>query len=178
MNEKQQQRLTVIAFVLAGVVVTVALVLLALEENVNLFYEPERIANGTAPIATPIRGGGMVADGSIVHDEVGIGVRFVLTDYVGNDFEVYYQGLLPGLFREGEGTLVIGQLDEDRVFQADKVLTKHDEKYIPPEIHDVLEESSESADADGSGKEEVSVSDNALSVSATTSALLAQDSSE
>ena len=172
MNEKQQQRLTVIAFVLAGVVVTVALVLLALEENVNLFYEPERIANGTAPIATPIRGGGMVADGSIVHDEVGIGVRFVLTDYVGNDFEVYYQGLLPGLFREGEGTLVIGQLDEDRVFQADKVLTKHDEKYIPPEVHDVLE----GDDADGSGEEEVSVSDNALSVSAAPAALLTQES--
>ena len=171
MNEKQQQRLTVIAFVLAGAVVTVALVLLALEENVNLFYEPERIVNGTAPIATPIRGGGMVADGSIVHDEVGIGVRFVLTDYVGNDFEVYYQGLLPGLFREGEGTLVIGQLDEDRVFQADKVLTKHDEKYIPPEIHDVLE-----GDDAESGEEEVSVSDNALSVPAAPPALLTPES--
>ena len=170
MNPKRQQRLTVIAFVLAGAVVTLALVLLALEENVNLFYEPERIVNGEAPEGITIRAGGMVADDSIVHDEVGIGVRFVLTDYVGHDFKVYYQGLLPGMFREGEGTLVTGQLDEDRVFQAKQVLTKHDEKYIPPEVHDMLE--------DAPTEDEAALSSHALSLPTAMPAPAVQDASD
>lgn len=139
MNPRRRQRLTAISFVLVGAMTTLALVLFALEENVNLFYEPVRIVNGEAPLATPIRAGGMVADGSIVHDDTGLGVHFVLTDYRGNDFEVYYNGILPGMFREGQGTLVTGELDADRVFQAQQVLAKHDENYMPPEIHDILD---------------------------------------
>ena len=137
MNPRRRQRLTAVSFVLAGATVTLALVLLALEENVNLFYEPARIVNGEAPPATTIRAGGMVADGSVLHDATGLGVRFVLTDHRGNDFEVYFNGILPGMFREGQGTLVTGQLDEDRVFQAEEVLAKHDENYLPPELHDI-----------------------------------------
>lgn len=138
MNPYRRQRLTVVSFVLGGAAIALTLVLLALEENVNLFYEPARIVNGEAPTGRTIRAGGMVADDSVVHDDTGLGVRFVLTDYRGNDFEVYYNGILPGMFRVGQGTLVTGQLDQDRRFQAREVLAKHDENYLPPELHDVL----------------------------------------
>ena len=97
------------------------------------------MAGGEAPFGVDIRAGGMVAAGSVVHDDTGLGVRFVLTDYQGHDFEVAYTGILPGMFREGEGILVTGQLAEDGTFQAREVLAKHDENYLPPELHDIAE---------------------------------------
>ena len=133
----RKQRLAAVLFVLAGTAVTLALVLLALEENVNLFYEPAKVVGGQAPIGVDIRAGGMVAAGSVAHDETGLGVYFVLTDYEGHDFKVAYAGILPGMFREGQGILVMGQLAADGVFQAQEVLAKHDENYMPPELHDI-----------------------------------------
>ena len=83
----------------------------------------------------------MVADGSVAHDEEGLGVSFVLTDYKGSEFTVRYTGILPGLFREGQGILVLGRLDEAGVFQAEEVLAKHDENYMPPELSDMAQDS-------------------------------------
>ena len=137
MNAVRRQRLAAVAFVLGGAAATSALVLLALEENVNLFYEPAKVAGGEAPAGVTIRAGGMVAEGSIVHDDTGLGVRFVLTDHRGHDFAVSYVGILPGMFREGEGTLVTGQLDAEGVFHATEVLAKHDENYMPPELQPI-----------------------------------------
>ena len=134
MNTRRRNRLVATVFLLGGTAITAALVLTALEENVNLFYPPERVVNGDAPSGVTIRAGGMVADGSVAHDADGLGVSFVLTDYQGSDFTVRYVGILPDLFREGQGILVTGELDGGRVFQASEVLAKHDENYMPPEL--------------------------------------------
>ena len=139
MTPHRRQRLAAVLFVLCGSAATLALALLALQENVNLFYEPAKVAGGAAPAGVDIRAGGMVAAGSVVHDDTGLGVRFVLTDYQGHDFEVAYTGILPGMFREGEGILVTGRLGEDGRFEAREVLAKHDENYMPPELHDIAE---------------------------------------
>ena len=140
MTPRRKQRMAAVVFVLAGSAVTLALVLFALEENVNLFYEPAKVVGGEAPPGVDIRAGGMVAAGSVVHDETGLGVRFVLTDYEGHDFEVAFTGILPGMFREGQGILVMGQLGQNGVFQAQEVLAKHDENYLPPELHDIAQQ--------------------------------------
>ena len=134
MNTRRRNRLVATVFLLGGTAVTAALVLTALEESVNLFYPPERVVNGDAPTGVTIRAGGMVADGSVEHDASGLGVSFVLTDYRGSDFVVHYVGILPDLFREGQGILVTGELDDGRTFQASRVLAKHDENYMPPEL--------------------------------------------
>ena len=141
MNPRRRQRLAAVAFVLGGVAATTALVLFALEENANLFYEPAKIVGGEAPVGVTIRAGGMVAAGSVAHDETGLGARFTLTDHRGHDFRVAYTGILPDMFREGQGTLVTGRLDGEGLFRAEEVLAKHDENYMPPEVQDVLEES-------------------------------------
>ena len=135
MNRKRSQRLVATLFLIAGVGVTLSIVLLALEENINLFYEPEKVVSGEAPHGVVIRAGGMVVDGSVEHAVEGLGVRFALTDpRGGHTFWVEYVGLLPGLFREGQGILVRGELTPAGVFQADEVLAKHDENYMPPEL--------------------------------------------
>ena len=135
MNKKRGQRLVATMFLLAGVGVTLSFVMLALEENINLFYEPEKVVNGEAPLGVEIRAGGMVVDGSVEHAIEGLAVKFALTDpRGGHTFWVEYVGLLPGLFREGQGILVRGELLSSGVFQADEVLAKHDENYMPPEL--------------------------------------------
>jgi len=134
MNPQRKQRLIVVMFLLVGAGVTVGLTLMALNENLNLFYPPDQIVSGEAPTGARIRAGGMVMAGSVARQPNGLDVHFVLTDYEGADFEVRYSGILPDLFREGQGILVQGQLGADGVFQADEVLAKHDENYMPPEL--------------------------------------------
>ena len=134
MNTRRRNRLVATVFLLGGTAITVALVLTALDESVNLFYPPARVVNGDAPAGITIRAGGMVAEGSVTHDASGLGVSFVLTDFRGSDFTVRYVGILPDLFREGQGILVTGELDGERVFRAAQVLAKHDENYMPPEL--------------------------------------------
>ena len=133
----RRQRLAVVLFLLFGSALTIGVVLFALQENIDLFYEPQKIVGGEAPIAKRIRAGGMVEKGSLDFESEGLGVSFVLSDLRGSRFEVRYKGLLPGLFREGQGVLVVGQLDASRVFYAKEVLAKHDENYMPPELVDM-----------------------------------------
>ncbi len=137
MNPKRRNRLLVVLFLVAGSGVTLALVLVALNDNLNLFYPPDQVVGGEAPANTPIRAGGMVLDGSVQRADDGLGVAFVLTDYKGSEFTVAYSGILPDLFREGQGILVQGKLDAEGVFQAREVLAKHDENYMPPELMDI-----------------------------------------
>ena len=137
----RRQRLAVVLFLLFGSALTIGVVLFALQENIDLFYEPQKIVGGEAPIAKRIRAGGMVEKGSLDFESEGLGVSFVLSDLRGSRFEVRYKGLLPGLFREGQGVLVVGQLDASRVFYAKEVLAKHDENYMPPELVDMGPES-------------------------------------
>ncbi len=137
----RRQRLAIVLFLLFGSALTMGVVLFALQENIDLFYEPQKIVGGEAPIAKRIRAGGMVEKGSLDFESEGLGVSFVLSDLRGSRFEVRYKGLLPGLFREGQGVLVVGQLDTSRVFYAKEVLAKHDENYMPPELVDMGAES-------------------------------------
>ncbi len=134
MNPIRRNRLIAVTFLLVGAGVTVALVLTALNENINLFYPPDQIVSGEAPVGPRIRAGGMVKEGSVQHAEDSLEVKFVLSDLAGSDFTVTYAGMLPDLFREGQGVLCTGRLGEDGVFVAEEVLAKHDENYMPPEL--------------------------------------------
>lgn len=134
MNRKRRNRLFIVVFLVSGAAVTVGLTLAALNENLNLFYPPDQVVGGQAPVDARIRAGGMVMDGSVARQANGLDVHFVLTDHEGSEFEVRYSGILPDLFREGQGVLVHGMLRADGVFQADQVLAKHDENYMPPEL--------------------------------------------
>ena len=134
MHPLRRKRLIVIVFIMAGVAVTATLALTALEQNINLFYPPEQVVGGEAPVGKRIRVGGMVLEDSVVRASDSLDVDFVLTDRRGSEVGVRYSGMLPDLFREGQGILVTGELDQGGVFQADEVLAKHDENYMPPEL--------------------------------------------
>ncbi len=134
MNEVRRRRIYVLAFLCVGGALTFALAIIALQANINHFYLPDAVVDGTAPIDRQIRAGGMVVEGSIRHDESGLGVSFDLTDLENSTFSVHYKGLLPSLFRESQGAIVVGRLQDDGVFHAEQVLAKHDENYVPPEL--------------------------------------------
>ena len=134
MPPRRRNRLLGVAFVLAGSGAAVALMLSAANESLNLFYPPNKVVNGEAPVGVGIRAGGMVLEGSVARAPDSLQVAFTLTDRQGADFQVLYDGILPDLFREGQGILVRGQLAADGVFQAEEVLAKHDENYMPPEL--------------------------------------------
>lgn len=138
MNPLRKQRLLIILGVLAGLGAAVGLVLYSLSQNINLFYTPQQIVSGEAPEGAQMRVGGLVVDGSVRRDENGLGVLFDLTDGVGT-FTVRYEGILPDLFREGQGIVANGTLLRRDYFEAEEVLAKHDELYMPPEVQQALE---------------------------------------
>lgn len=138
MNAKRKQRLYLVLLLVAGVSVAVGLAMYALSQNINLFYSPTQIAQGEAPKNTRIRAGGMVVDGSVIRDQQSLKVQFDMTDYA-ETVTVEYTGILPDLFREGQGIVAQGSLDEQGVLQAVEVLAKHDENYMPPEVAEALE---------------------------------------
>ncbi|TXI84910.1 MULTISPECIES: cytochrome c maturation protein CcmE [unclassified Cupriavidus] len=114
-----------------------ALALAALRENINLFYTPSQIVAGEAPHGARIRAGGLVEAGSLARTGDSLALRFNVTDGV-RSIVVRYRGILPDLFREGQGIVALGRLDENGMLQADEVLAKHDEKYMPPEAMHAL----------------------------------------
>jgi len=135
---RKRQRLYM---VLAGMVLlsgAVALVLAALDENLSYFYDPSNISE--APPGRSIRLGGLVEEGSVERQADGLTVTFRVTD-MANSIDVTYKGLLPDLFREGQGVITQGTLGPDRVFVAREVLAKHDETYMPREVADALKKS-------------------------------------
>ena len=132
MNPLRKKRLLIILAILAGVAIAVALALSALQQNINLFYTPTQIANGEAPQDTRIRAGGMVAKESLKRTGDSLDVEFVVTDFA-KSVTIRYRGILPDLFREGQGIVALGKLNADGVLIADEVLAKHDENYMPPE---------------------------------------------
>lgn len=140
MNPKRKQRLFIVLFIVFGVGAAVGLTMYSLSQNINLFYSPTQIAAGEAPQGTRIRAGGMVVDGSVKRDQESLHVEFGITDYE-KSVTVHYNGILPDLFREGQGIVAQGELDENNVLQAAEVLAKHDENYMPPEVADALEKS-------------------------------------
>ena len=150
MNPVRKKRLFIILAILAGVGIAVALALSALQQNINLFYTPTQIASGEAPTDTRIRAGGMVRDGSVQRSQDSLEVQFVVTDFA-KDVTIRYHGILPDLFREGQGIVALGKLDAEGVLVADEVLAKHDEKYMPPEVTKALKESGQMAPAKKEG---------------------------
>ncbi len=133
MKPQRKQRLMLVGFLFVGTAAVVGFLLLALEQNVDLFYPPAKVVSGEAPVNQRMRAGGMVLEGSVQRDD-SLDVSFVLSDMAGADFEVRYTGILPDLFREGQGIVATGKLNADGVFIAEQVLAKHDENYMPPEL--------------------------------------------
>ena len=136
MTPKRRQRLAMVGLIVVGCTIATGLALLALRENINLFFSPSQIVDGTAPSNTTIRLGGMVVSGSIQRGD-NLGVTFVLTD-LAEQVTVAYEGILPDLFREGQGIVTQGKLDSTGRFLAEQVLAKHDETYMPPVVNDAL----------------------------------------
>ena len=124
------------SFVVAASLV-VGLIAYMMGQNANYVYTPAQIAAGEAPQSVNIRAGGMVVDGSVVRSPDSLDVRFTVTDGMAT-LDVQYGGILPDLFAEGEAAIASGKLDEYLVLQANEVLAKHDENYMPPEVADAL----------------------------------------
>ena len=138
MHPKRKRRLYTLVFVLLGLGGTTAVLMSALEQNINMFYPPAEVVSGQAPQATTIRAGGMVLEDSVARAADSLRVQFVITDRNGSEFPVVYEGILPDLFREGQGIIVKGELNNGQ-FVAAEVLAKHDENYMPPELMDMAE---------------------------------------
>lgn len=132
---RKQRRLALILSGLATLSLAVGLVMFALRDNIVFFYGPSELAQKATPGAR-LRLGGLVKTGSLQR-EGNQTVRFVVTD-MKQDVAVSYTGLLPDLFREGQGVVAEGAIGEDHVFRADSVLAKHDERYMPREVADAL----------------------------------------
>lgn len=131
MHPLRRRRLLVGLLLLAMTGTATALVLYALRENLNLFYPPEDFAAGKVPVGRTVQLGGVVKAGSLVRDASGLSLRFLVKDFKA-EVPVVYTGLLPDLFGEERGAVATGQLGEDGVFRAVRILAKHDENYQPP----------------------------------------------
>jgi cytochrome c-type biogenesis protein CcmE len=137
MKSRTQRKLFILV-VLAGITIAGFLTYRALQENLLYFFSPTQVAAGEAPART-FRLGGMVVEGSVKRETGTLNVSFVVTDNV-HSVPVKYSRVLPDLFREGAGAVVVGRMAGDE-FVADEVLAKHDENYMPPEVAEALEKS-------------------------------------
>lgn len=135
-----------VIMVLFGVSIATVLGLTAFEENLLYFYSPTQVAAGEAPDNRSFRIGGLVVNGTVKRDMEGLGVQFDLTDNA-ETMTVEYTGILPDLFREGQGIVAMGKLQPGGLFIAEEVLAKHDEKYMPPEVAGALKATEEAAKA-------------------------------
>ncbi len=139
MHPMRRRRLILVLVIVLGVGVATGLTLYALQQNINLFYSPSQIVAGQAPLQRSIRVGGLVAPGSVQRQPDSLKVVFALTD-TAQQIEVHYEGILPDLFREGQGIIAHGVLTDNGTVRADEVLARHDENYMPPEVAGSLKE--------------------------------------
>ena len=142
----RQKRMATVAAILVGVGIATAFALQAFQKNLLYYYSPTQILAGEAPASRSIRVGGLVQDGSVQRAPGSLEVRFTLTDYA-HTIGVSYTGVLPDLFREGQGIIARGRLAGDGMFVAEEVLAKHDENYMPPEVKDSLKPHADAAQA-------------------------------
>jgi len=145
MNKRSKRKVMVI-MVLFGVSIATVLGLTAFQENLLYFYSPTQVAAGEAPDNRSFRIGGLVVKGTVVRETEGLGVQFDLTDNT-KTMTVEYTGILPDLFREGQGIVAMGKIQPNGLFVAEEVLAKHDENYMPPEVADALKASEAAAKA-------------------------------
>ncbi|ANI31378.1 cytochrome C biogenesis protein CcmE [Yersinia entomophaga] len=145
MNPRRKSRLYLALVVLIGIGLTTTLVLYALRANIDLFYTPGEILQGKGPkhekpeVGQRLRIGGMVMPGSVKRDPQSLQVTFKVYDARGA-IDVTYTGILPDLFREGQGVVAQGVFAEGNRVDAKEVLAKHDEKYTPPEVAEAMKE--------------------------------------
>lgn len=132
---RKGKRLTLIAGAMAILGLAAGLMLFALRDNIVFFYTPSELAKKQTASGARLRIGGLVKEGTVVRN--GQDVNFTVTDKT-SDLTVSYTGLLPDLFREGQGVVVDGVLQPDGAFRADSVLAKHDERYMPRDVADAL----------------------------------------
>ena len=133
----KSRRLSFILVVLVPLGISVALVLAALKDNIVYFYSPTEILVKEPPMGQRLRVGGLVKQGSYLLEDDGLTSIFVITDKK-NEVTATHKGVLPDLFREGQGVVGEGHFNTNGIFEADKVLAKHDENYMPPEVAEAL----------------------------------------
>lgn len=136
MNSVRKRKLGLLIFIIAVLGLATSLVMYALRQNISLFYSPSQLAKATIP-GKVIRLGGMVVTNSIIRDPKSLSVQFKLTDY-NQEVTVVYSGILPDLFREGQGIVALGKVIDANHFRATEVLAKHDANYMPPEVRNSL----------------------------------------
>jgi cytochrome c-type biogenesis protein CcmE len=137
MTPKRKKRAVIVASILVGMGLATALILTAFEKNLMYFYSPSEVAAGEAPTERKFRVGGLVVDGSVKRVPDSLAVEFDITD-TAHEMTVTYTGILPDLFREGQGIVAHGRSRPDGVFDASEILAKHDENYMPPEVASAL----------------------------------------
>ncbi len=137
---RKRRRLYVVGLAMVSLGVATALVLTAFEGSIVYFYTPTDLVEKQVPADARLRIGGLVEEGSVRRLEGGLRVEFRVTD-LSHTVPVSYRGVLPDLFREGQGVIAEGRLGRDGVFVASEVLAKHDETYMPPEVAEALKKS-------------------------------------
>jgi len=135
----RHKKISFIALAVFGLSAVTLLILNTFSSNIVFFHSPTDISKGKAPINQTFRLGGMVKDNSVKHNQDGLKVSFTVTDTI-KDINVTYKGILPDLFREGQGVVVQGKLQTTGEFKAEQVLAKHDENYMPPEAKAAMEQ--------------------------------------
>lgn len=138
MTPTRKKRLILVLLVALGVSLATAIFLTAFKDNIMFFKSPTEVAAKDYPINRNFRLGGMVKEGSMQRIPDSLKVQFIVTDFA-EDVTVEFEGILPDLFREGQGVVTIGQMTGGELFVAEEVLAKHDENYMPPEVADALE---------------------------------------
>jgi len=134
----RKRRLIAISLILVGVGVAASIAFYSLQQNLLYFQSPSEIAEVDMPVGRQFRLGGLVKPGSVDRQQDGLSTHFIVTDGPA-EVVVQYVGTLPDLFREGQGVIARGALNEEGMFMATEVLAKHDENYMPPEVADALE---------------------------------------
>ena len=133
MTPTRKRRLIAVLLILAGVGIASTVAFYSLQENMLYFQSPSDLASQPIPPGRQFRLGGLVKPGSVSRGQDGLAMRFVVTDGP-EDITVEYVGILPDLFREGQGIVAHGYILDSGVFEASEVLAKHDENYMPPEV--------------------------------------------
>ena len=139
MHPTRKRRLIGVLVILVGVAVATTVTVYSLRQNMLFFVSPSDIEEQNLPLGREFRLGGLVSPGSVTRAQDGLKVQFDVTDGV-DSVTVNFDGILPDLFREGQGVIARGQLESSELFVAREVLAKHDENYMPPEVADALEE--------------------------------------
>ena len=144
--KRRHKRIGLILIGLAGLSLAAFLALSAFQQNLVFFFSPTQVAAKEAPVNRTFRIGGLVQDGTLKRDSDVLTVRFTVTDTAAS-IPVVYKGILPDLFKEGRGCVAQGRIGSDGVFQAEQVLAKHDENYMPPEAGEAIDKAKHAKEA-------------------------------